>query len=76
MSEKAFAGCISCLAILVVWVGFGLLIAWGIELAWNLIVPSLFHGPRIDFFMACALYFLASLIIGLLRGLFSTSQKS
>jgi len=72
MSEKVFAGCVSCLVLIVLWAGFGLLIAWGIELAWNLIIPSLFHGPRIDFYTACALYFFISLIIGLLRGLFST----
>jgi len=72
MSDKAFAGCISCLVVLVIWAGAGLLMAWGIEMAWNLVVPSLFHGPRIDFYIACALYFFASLIIGLLRSLFSS----
>lgn len=65
--DKGIAAIIGCLVFIALWAGLGLLIAWLIEWSWNMLIPALFHGPRIDYAMACALYFLLSLVIGLLR---------
>jgi hypothetical protein len=64
----AIAGC---LLYLMLWLGIGWLVAWGIVWAWDALVPSLFHGPSIDFTQALALYFLASLVIGGIRAILS-----
>ncbi len=62
--SKGTAACLGCLIAIAIWVGLGALISWGIEWAWNTVMPTLLHWPRIDFAMACAIYFLLSVIVG------------
>jgi hypothetical protein len=67
MDEDAVK-CAGCVIALVPWFLIGLLIGWGIEWAWNLIVAGVFHGPTINFAEGCAFYLLISVIGSAFRG--------
>lgn len=68
--DKVLIGIGSCLIVGILWMVFGLIIAWGIEWTWNQCVPLLFHGPTMNYGEACALYALLSLITGIFRAPF------
>ena len=76
MSEGAL-GCAGCFIFLAVctglYVAVGAISAWVIEWAWNLLVPLFFHGPSISYAVACAIYVVLSIIIGLFRGFLGQS---
>jgi hypothetical protein len=65
--DEVISSLIGCAAILVLWAALGLAMAWVLEWGWNILIPALFHGPRITYAMACAMYFLLSLVVGWLR---------
>lgn len=74
--EDIIAGLISCLVVVVVWIAFGALFAWGLEWAWNQLVPQLLHGPSIDYGESAALYLIISLISGIFNMPRSLSELS
>jgi len=65
----------SCLIILALWACLGLLVSWVLMWAWNLLIPTLLHGPTITYLMAVALYFVLSLIAGAFKCNTSVTQK-
>lgn len=60
--EASIVGCLWFLLALVVWTAIAFFASWVLMLAWNLLVPALFHGPSITYNAACALYFAIALI--------------
>lgn len=53
--------------------GFALLMAFPVKLAWNYVVPTLFHLPSIDVWQALCLNFLG---VAFFKGSCSSSKDS
>lgn len=66
-AKEAASEVIGCIVIFVLYAALGALAAWVVEWAWNIFVSGVFHGPRIDYWQAWALYILASMAAGLLK---------
>jgi hypothetical protein len=62
---EVIAGCLVAIGL---WVGLGLLSAWLLMMAWNLLVPA-FHGPIITYTAACGLYFILTMVCGIFKPL-------
>lgn len=71
MEDSFILTCFGCLGLLAIYVVINLAVAWCVEWAWNVFVPLVFHGPRIDYAAAVAICILLSLI----RSAFTISSK-
>jgi hypothetical protein len=53
-----------CLVVLAIIAAFSFLISWLLMVLWNVVVPTLFHGPHITYWIAYAFYWLSVIITG------------
>jgi len=65
-TEQAVASCTSSLVVLVIYAGVNALIAFLVQLLWNMVMPGLFHTPPIGYWPALALCALLSILGSLL----------
>lgn len=72
--EEFIVGCLGFLSALVILAAIGFFVSWVLMLAWNALVPALFHGPSITYGMACALYFVITLIGTAFKTVTTTSK--
>lgn len=74
-AEEAVATVVGCVAFLVVVMAIDVAFAFLAMLAWNAVMPALFHLPQIAFWQMWLLLALIGLIGGFFRGM-TTSQGS
>lgn len=58
----------ACLLFIALWAGCVFLSAWVIELLWNWLIPTLFHGPIVTYWEALGILVLLSIVGGLFKG--------
>jgi hypothetical protein len=56
-----------CLVVLAIIAVLSFLVAWVLMLLWNVVVPTLFHGPHLTYWVAYALYWLLAIIAGFFK---------
>jgi hypothetical protein len=65
VKQVVFTALVAWLLPAVLWCIVGMAIALLVEAEWNLLVPSLFHGPSIDYLQAWSLYLLCLILFKL-----------
>jgi hypothetical protein len=73
--EEIIVSCLGFLLALVIWAAIGFFVSWVLMLAWNALVPVLLHGPSVTYDMACAIYFVITLIGTAFKTTITTTSK-
>lgn len=71
MKKTISFGCLAIIAIIIAWLGLAaLILTW----AWNVLVPTTFNGPHLDYGAAFAAVIILSLVGGFFRSTFTSNK--